>query len=153
MRAASLWEASKGGGSPLLCGVVPQLESPAQKAAREPKKELKAARPGASQQKAQAKRGAASSALAAASAALPPSSPAPVPTPAPASAPPLAPAPAPALSGEEAVRAKLAELNLSQFADKLVDEGVDSPEALAFVTVLLHSCIAAQVYFLSENAS
>ena len=53
----------------------------------------------------------------------------------------------------QTVRAKLAELNLSQFADKLVDEGVDSPEALAFVTVLLHSCIAAQVYFLSENAS
>ena len=64
-----------------------------------------------------------------------------------------APSPAASAAAPRVPRAKLAELNLSQFADKLVDEGVNSPEALAFVTVLLHSCIAAQVYFLSENAS
>ena len=46
------------------------------------------------------------------------------------------PAPAPALSGEEALRAKLAELNLSQFADKIVVEGYESVEMLASMAAL-----------------
>ena len=54
-------------------------------------------------------------------------------TPSPAAPPTPDPAPAaaPALSGEEALRAKLAELNLSQFADKIVIEGYESVEMLA----------------------